>query len=123
VTTLNRFLVRSVYLAWQKKPVTTRSGRFFKLAGMTASVAGQFAGQKARSFFSSENDEGARSESYSRMAARITDTLGEMKGAAMKVGQIASQTQDFLPREFSDALQKASKRSAAHALRSDSPAN
>jgi hypothetical protein len=92
-----------------KKPVTTRSGRFFKLAGMTASVAGQFAGQKARSFFSSENDEGARSESYSRMASRITDTLGEMKGAAMKVGQIASQTQDFLPREFSDALQKLQK--------------
>ncbi|MCL1477565.1 AarF/ABC1/UbiB kinase family protein [Marinobacter sp. M3C] len=92
-----------------KKPVTTRSGRFFKLAGMTASVAGQFAGQKARSFFSGENDEGARSESYSRMASRITDTLGEMKGAAMKVGQIASQTQDFLPREFSDALQKLQK--------------
>ncbi|GGE56562.1 ABC transporter [Streptosporangium jomthongense] len=92
-----------------KKPVTSRSGRFFKLAGMTASVAGQYAGQKARSLFSSENDDGARSESYTRMASRITDTLGEMKGAAMKVGQIASQTQDFLPREFSDALQKLQK--------------
>lgn len=92
-----------------KKPVTSRSGRFFKLAGMTASVAGQYAGQKARGLISSENDEGARSESYSRMASRITDTLGEMKGAAMKVGQIASQTQDFLPREFSDALEKLQK--------------
>ncbi len=92
-----------------KKPVTSRSGRFFKLAGMTASVAGQYAGQKARSLLSSENDDGARSESYTRMANRITDTLGEMKGAAMKVGQIASQTQDFLPREFSDALQKLQK--------------
>lgn len=92
-----------------KKPVTSRSGRFFKLAGMTASVAGQYAGQKARSMFSSENDDGARSESYTRMANRITDTLGEMKGAAMKVGQIASQTQDFLPREFSDALEKLQK--------------
>ncbi|MFT7337769.1 MAG: putative unusual protein kinase regulating ubiquinone biosynthesis (AarF/ABC1/UbiB family) [Marinobacter maritimus] len=92
-----------------KKSVTSRSGRFFKLAGMTASVAGQYAGQKARSMFSSENDDGARSESYTRMANRITDTLGEMKGAAMKVGQIASQTQDFLPREFSDALQKLQK--------------
>ncbi|MGO1503181.1 MAG: ABC1 kinase family protein [Marinobacter sp.] len=92
-----------------KKPVTSRSGRFFKLAGMTASVAGQYAGQKARGVFSSENDDGARSESYSRMANRIADTLGEMKGAAMKVGQIASQTQDFLPREFSDALEKLQK--------------
>ncbi|KKL49392.1 hypothetical protein LCGC14_2316000, partial [marine sediment metagenome] len=51
-----------------KKPVTSRSGRFFKLAGMTASVAGQYAGQKARSLFSNENDDGARSESYTRMA-------------------------------------------------------
>ena len=40
------------------------------------------------------------------MAGQIADTLGELKGAVMKVGQIASQTQDFLPREFSDALEK-----------------
>ncbi|MGO1461413.1 MAG: ABC1 kinase family protein [Marinobacter sp.] len=92
-----------------KKPVTSRSGRFFKLAGMTASVAGQYAGQRARNLLGSENDDGARSESYTRMASRISDTLGEMKGAAMKVGQIASQTQDFLPREFSDALEKLQK--------------
>ena len=89
-----------------KKPVTSRSGRFFKLAGMTASVAGQYAGQRARRLFRTENDEGARSESYTRMAGQIADTLGELKGAVMKVGQIASQTQDFLPREFSDALEK-----------------
>ena len=93
-----------------KKPVTTRRGRFFKIAGMTASVAGQYAGQRARQMFRSEEDnEGARSESYTRMADRIADTLGEMKGAVMKVGQIASQTQDFLPKEFSDALQRLQK--------------
>ena len=88
-----------------KKPVTSRSGRFLKLAGMTASVAGQYAGQRARRIFRTENDEGAQSESYTRMAGQIADTLGELKGAVMKVGQIASQTQDFLPKEFSDALQ------------------
>jgi len=93
-----------------KKPVTTRSGRFFRLAGMTASVAGQYAGQRARRIFRSEEDnEGARSESYTRMADQIVDTLGELKGAVMKVGQIASQTQDFLPREFSDALERLQK--------------
>ena len=59
-----------------KKPVTTRSGRFFRLAGMTASVAGQYAGQRARRIFRSEEDnEGARSESYTRMADQIVDTL------------------------------------------------
>ncbi|MDC0661632.1 ABC1 kinase family protein [Marinobacter sp. SS21] len=92
-----------------KKPVTSRSGRFFKLAGMTASVAGQYAGQRARRLFSGELDEQARSEGYSRMADQIANTLGEMKGAVMKVGQIASQTQDFLPKEFSDALQRLQK--------------
>ncbi|HET8849775.1 MAG TPA: AarF/ABC1/UbiB kinase family protein [Marinobacter sp.] len=92
-----------------RKPVTSRTGRFFKLAGMTASVAGQYAGQRARRLFGSENDEGARSESYTRMAGQIADTLGELKGAVMKVGQIASQTQDFLPKEFSDALEKLQK--------------
>lgn len=92
-----------------KKPVTSRSGRFLKLAGMTASVAGQYAGQRARKLFGQEADEAARSESYTRMAGQIVDTLGELKGAVMKVGQIASQTQDFLPKEFSDALQKLQK--------------
>ncbi|HLV77676.1 MAG TPA: AarF/ABC1/UbiB kinase family protein [Marinobacter sp.] len=92
-----------------KKPVTSRTGRFFKLAGMTASVAGQYAGQRARRMFGTENDEGAQSESYTRMADQITDTLGELKGAVMKVGQIASQTQDFLPKEFSQALEKLQK--------------
>ncbi|MEX2473630.1 ABC1 kinase family protein [Marinobacter sp.] len=92
-----------------KKPVTSRSGRFFKLAGMTASVAGEYAGQRARRLFRTENDEGAQSESYTRMADQIADTLGELKGAVMKVGQIASQTQDFLPKEFSDALERLQK--------------
>ena len=92
-----------------KKPVTSRSGRFLKLAGMTASVASEYAGQKARGLFRTVDDEGAKSESYTRMAGQIADTLGEMKGAVMKVGQIASQTQDFLPKEFSDALEKLQK--------------
>ncbi|MEQ5834665.1 AarF/ABC1/UbiB kinase family protein [Marinobacter sp. NFXS9] len=92
-----------------RKPVTTRRGRFVKLAGMTASVAGQYAGQRARRLFGREDDEAARSEHYTRMAGQIADTLGELKGAVMKVGQIASQTQDFLPKEFSDALQKLQK--------------
>ncbi|MDX1756516.1 MAG: AarF/ABC1/UbiB kinase family protein [Marinobacter sp.] len=92
-----------------KKPVTTRSGRFFKLAGMTASVASQYAGQRARRLFAGEESYEARSEGYTRMADQIANTLGEMKGAVMKVGQIASQTQDFLPKEFSDALQRLQK--------------
>src|SRR5699024_5298153 len=93
-----------------KKPITTRSGRFLKLAGMTASVAEQYAGPRARRIFRSDDDESStQSENYTRMAGQIADTLGELKGAVMKVGQIASQTQDFLPKEFSEALQRLQK--------------
>lgn len=91
------------------KPTTTRAGRFFKLAGMTASVAGQYASQKARRAINRGNADSIRTDSYTRMANQIADTLGEMKGAVMKVGQIASQTQDFLPPEFSRALERLQK--------------
>ncbi|MFT5717486.1 MAG: putative unusual protein kinase regulating ubiquinone biosynthesis (AarF/ABC1/UbiB family) [Oleiphilaceae bacterium] len=92
------------------KTITSRSGRFFKLAGMTASVAGRYAAQKVQSAFTDE----ARSKerlgvTYEKMADDIVGTLGELKGAVMKIGQIASQTQDFLPKEFSNALQKLQK--------------
>lgn len=92
-----------------KKPVTTRTGRFIRLAGMTASVASRYAGARARSWVGAEENEQRRSENYSRMAEDIASTLGDLKGAVMKVGQIASQTQDFLPKEFSAALQRLQK--------------
>lgn len=93
-----------------KKAVTSRSGRFMKLAGMTATVASRYASQKVQNVFSNEDKSKARSsKTYEKMADDIVDTLGELKGAVMKIGQIASQTQDFLPKEFSDALQKLQK--------------
>ena len=36
--------------------------------------------------------------------AKIVETLGELKGAVMKVGQMASITKDVLPKEIGDAL-------------------
>ena len=77
-----------------KKPVTSRAGRFLKLAGMTASVAGQYAGQRARRLLGTENEEGARSESYTRMAGQIAETLGELKGAVMKAEELAAGNPD-----------------------------
>ncbi len=93
-----------------KKTTTTRTGRFLKLAKMTASVAGRYAGQKVQNVFASEDTADARrSKAYTRMADEVADTLGELKGAVMKLGQIASQTQDFLPKEFAAALQRLQK--------------
>lgn len=93
-----------------KAPPASRTARFFKLAGMTASVATQYASERVRRVFSSDDETAQRqTQAYQRMATEIADTLGELKGAVMKVGQIASQTQDFLPREFAEALQKLQK--------------
>lgn len=93
-----------------KKATTSRTGRFLKLAGMTASVAGRYASDRVqRAFTSEEKSEARKQASYGKMADDIVDTLGELKGAVMKIGQIASQTQDLLPKEISEALQKLQK--------------
>ena len=93
-----------------KKTITSRSGRFLKLAGMTASVAGRYASERVQSVFSADDEVDARKKiAYGKMADDIVGTLGELKGAVMKIGQIASQTQDLLPKEFSEALKKLQK--------------
>jgi predicted unusual protein kinase regulating ubiquinone biosynthesis (AarF/ABC1/UbiB family) len=81
-------------------------GRFLKLAGLTASVAGGYARDRVkRMFLSEERAAEDYQESMERVGARIAATLGELKGAAMKMGQMASMAADLLPREISDALQ------------------
>ena len=88
------------------KPATGGK-RFFKLASMTASVASNYARSKVKSMFLDED--GTRKE-LSRLSElngeRIVETLGELKGAVMKVGQMASLAQDILPKEIGDALGK-----------------
>ena len=97
-----------------KKNITSRSGRFLKLAGMTASVAGRYASGRVQSAFSSEDKSEERKKvAYTKMADDIVDTLGELKGAVMKIGQIASQTQDLLPKDISEALKKLQKEAPA----------
>ncbi|MEO1268440.1 MAG: AarF/UbiB family protein, partial [Myxococcota bacterium] len=86
------------------KPVS-KSKRFFKLAGMTASVAGNYAKSKLKSVFkNAEESARQQAESYQESGERIAKTLGELKGAAMKIGQMASVASDVLPKELSSAL-------------------
>jgi predicted unusual protein kinase regulating ubiquinone biosynthesis (AarF/ABC1/UbiB family) len=76
-----------------------------KLAGMTASVAGNFAKNKIKTAFMNDEQAAREREAYNRAAGvRIAETLGELKGAVMKVGQMASIAADILPKELSDAL-------------------
>ncbi|MDX9722666.1 MAG: AarF/ABC1/UbiB kinase family protein [Myxococcota bacterium] len=82
-----------------------KGGRFFRLAGMTAAVASRYASTRLRTAFSSKEDkEKLREDSHREMGQRIAKTLGELKGAAMKVGQMASLNADLLPRELAQAL-------------------
>lgn len=88
----------------------TKGKRFMKLAGMSASVAGRYAGNKMKQAFqSAEQRAESASKLYENVGNEITDTLGELKGAVMKVGQIASQAKDLFPEEVSEALTKLQK--------------
>lgn len=74
---------------------------------MTASVAGNLAKTKVKSLFQSDEEAAAEREKSNRESGNlIAQTLGELKGAVMKVGQMASIAQDVLPKELSDALGK-----------------
>lgn len=83
----------------------SKGRRFFKLAGMTAQVAGSYAATRIKGLFQSEADaERERNAAHELNGGRIAKTLGELKGAVMKVGQMASIASDLLPKEFADAL-------------------
>jgi len=82
-----------------------RFSRFARLSSVTAGVAARQIGRKVASAF---QDEAARAESDKRAwaisADQIATTMGQLKGAAMKVGQMLSTDPDLLPDEMRDAL-------------------
>jgi len=86
-------------------PPEGKTRRFLKLAGMTASVMGRYASGRVRYLFQSREQAGrTRSEMRRASGERIAQTLGELKGAVMKVGQMASMAADVLPPEIAAAL-------------------
>lgn len=50
---------------------------------------------------------------FQDIGSQIADTLGEMKGAVMKVGQIASQYKDIFPPEVAKAISKLQRQAPA----------
>lgn len=91
---------------------TTPAKRFFKLAGMSASITRNIATQKVKGLFADEEaKQKSQEQLYADIGKQIAETLGEMKGAVMKVGQIASQVKDILPDEVSQALEVLQKAS------------
>ena len=96
-------------MAHDTKPPAGGS-RFFKLVGMTAAVTGEYAKDRVKRMFQSDQRAAEDQQlSMERIGTRIAATLGELKGAAMKMGQMASMAADLLPKELSDALQALQK--------------
>lgn len=84
--------------------------RLFKLAGMTASLAGRYATHAiANGFRNAEERELAKGKLDAAAGAHLAQTLGELKGAVMKLGQIASQAASILPAEIAEPLKRLQK--------------
>lgn len=81
--------------------------RFLKLAGMTASIATKAVTTSVKSRNATDEEkQAARSALYTEVGVQIAETLGQMKGAVMKVGQMVSQYQDLFPPEIAQAVAK-----------------
>ena len=85
--------------------ITSAFGRLFKLGGVATQVGMSLAAQQAANFFLSDPIAQARkTEKFVLNAVRVTEALGELKGAAMKVGQMISVHEGLLPPEVNAVL-------------------
>ena len=97
-----------------KKFANTPAKRFLKLSGLTVRAATQYGKTKLQHALHDDvqRKDVAYAKMYSELGAQVLQTLGEMKGAAMKVGQIASQMRHLFPDEFAEQIAQLQKQSA-----------
>lgn len=89
----------------QSDLITSAFGRLFRLGSVATRVGMSLATEQAVSFlFSDPIAQARRTEKFMRNALRVTEALGELKGAAMKVGQMLSVHEGLLPPEFVTVL-------------------
>jgi len=85
--------------------ITSAFGRFVKTGGLVGRVGVSVLGAQAVGLLrDGPTKQLKKTENMVRNAIRIADTLGEMKGAAMKVGQMLSLHEGMLPPEVSAVL-------------------
>lgn len=84
---------------------TTRVGRFAKVARLASGVAGGMLAEGARQIRAGNRPRKRDLLLTPSNARRVTRQLSEMRGAAMKLGQILSMDSgDLLPKELTDIL-------------------
>ena len=94
----------------RNEPIKSPLQRFLKLGGLVGRVGASVASSRAIDLTVREAARQARrTENLVRNATRIVETLGEMKGAAMKVGQMLSLHEGLLPPEFAEVLRALQK--------------
>ncbi|MEM1112360.1 MAG: AarF/ABC1/UbiB kinase family protein [Pseudomonadota bacterium] len=86
---------------------TGRVGRFARVAKMAGGVAGGMLAEGTRQLRAGNRPRARDLLLTPGNAKRVADQLADMRGAAMKMGQILSMdTGDFLPRELADILSR-----------------
>ncbi len=89
----------------QKRLFSNKTSRLFKMSSLTGRISSSYTGQKIKELFlNSDRKADSRVQTHIRNAERIVKTLGELKGAAMKIGQHISIQTDILPKEFAEIL-------------------
>ena len=84
---------------------TSRGGRNLELARLGVGVGGTYASVRARQLFASAARRAELDDELAlRSAEQVAERLGNMKGALMKVGQMASYLDDGLPEPVRQAL-------------------
>src|SRR5690606_31959619 len=84
---------------------TTRAGRNLELARLGVALGSTYASANARKLFASAERRTALDDAARlRTAEQVAERLGNMKGALMKVGQMASYLDDGLPEPVRQAL-------------------
>jgi predicted unusual protein kinase regulating ubiquinone biosynthesis (AarF/ABC1/UbiB family) len=85
--------------------ITSAARRFLKLGGLAGRVGLSVVSSQAIDVVRSGPDKKIRqTENLVKNALRIVETLGELKGAAMKVGQMMSLQEGLLPPEVAEVL-------------------
>jgi predicted unusual protein kinase regulating ubiquinone biosynthesis (AarF/ABC1/UbiB family) len=87
---------------------TGRVQRTAKVGSVLGASGAKYAGTRARNLVRSKEDAAdALDRSHLEAAERMVDALGTMKGAAMKIGQLASFIDtEFLPEEYREVYQE-----------------
>jgi predicted unusual protein kinase regulating ubiquinone biosynthesis (AarF/ABC1/UbiB family) len=88
------------------KMITSPVGRLARIGGLVGRVgASVLAERLVELAMSGPAKQMRRTENLVRNAARVAESLGKMKGAAMKVGQMISLQEGLLPPEVAEVLE------------------